>query len=244
MTTTRTIENARWTGPAHDMFVATVDGEETYCPADRATLWDVTPAAEWSHIASARWESGAYEHIIATDSAGNITRVGADQESAIETQASLTVGPPLLDDEKARHKATMNARRDAVIYAPIGLEIQVDDGAGGTTTETLIFDANPSAQANIMAAVTDSLLLRASGGDPTTYEISWILADNSTISPAAGDAGALYLADMEDLGRAIKQRSSNEFMKCRNRKDRIMAATTMDALNTTMNTILAEIAAE
>jgi hypothetical protein len=242
--TTRTITGARWTDATRATFVALVDGVQTFCPADRAALWGVTPAAEWSHVTAARWESGDYAAIIVTCADGSTRRATAAEEAAIEAQAALTVGPPLLDDEKARHCDTLNARRNAVIFSPIGLDILVDDGAGGTTTETLIFDADPSAQANIQAAVTDSLLMRAQGGDPATYEISWILSDNSTISPALGDAGALYLADMESLGQAIKQRSSTEYIKCRARKDRVRAAADMDELSEAMAAILTEIAAE
>jgi hypothetical protein len=49
---------------------------------------------------------------------------------------------------------------------------------------------------------------------------------------------------MESLGRAIKQRSSNEYIKCRARKDRVRAASDMEELSEAMSDILAEIAAE
>lgn len=51
---TSTIENARWTGSERSTFVATIDGVQTWCPADRADLWGVEPAAYAPTLAETR----------------------------------------------------------------------------------------------------------------------------------------------------------------------------------------------
>lgn len=246
--------SARWANPEKSAIEAVrADGSRVFVPADpaNADFQQIDPAAIAAYYAGwtgPQWVDGKGNVFTARDHTGRVRTLQQSDALQFLLEAGLSeIGDPSLDVVKRDACAQIDVWRDARVYAPIDHEIEVDDGAGGVTRQTLTFDADERSQNNIHATVTRALLLATTGVDIAADEVakvSWILNDNRTVAATSGPADdCLFLADIVAVGEAIRLRAASLYTRARAYKDRINACMAGDDVADELEDILTEIEA-